>query len=196
MLAAWLWCMAVTDEPTYFRTGYAHFDWCLCCPSSLFPASSLMWPSSETSTYFCTCFAPKISEKITAVTFSYLDAQASLSWNSWRTTFCFLPLFCPVLMVIKIFLLITWEEELQLVEVLVAGICRPQQMWQRSRRVPLPPVATDLSRDRQGMAFCKTGNWNNASHCCYCAWQWNSWLLFQAFWFQTSESATVHFSAT
>lgn len=104
--------MAVTDQPTYFRSGYAHFDWCLYCPSSLFPASSLMQPSSETGTYFCTCFASKIREKITAVAFSYLDAQASLYWSSWRTAFCFLPLFHPVLIVIKTFLITTQEEEL------------------------------------------------------------------------------------
>lgn len=65
-------------------------------------------------------------------------------------------------------------EELQLLEVLIAGICRPQQLWQRSRRVPLPPVVTDLSRDRQGVASCKTRNRDDASHCCYRAWQWNS----------------------
>lgn len=67
MLAAWLWSVVETYQSTYFKTVCARFDWCLCCHNSLFPASTLVQPSSEVGIYLCAYFASGVSGKNTAV---------------------------------------------------------------------------------------------------------------------------------
>lgn len=158
MLAAWLWSVVVTDQSTYFKTACARFDWCLYCHNSLFPASTLIQPSSEAgiclSAYFILDLSKKNMVVIVYSLLGHISIYLSELLKDYPHQFCSSVLssydddkswFCPRER--------TLEELLLLGSIMFApGTQRPKQPWQRrgdkypktyrkGKAMPLPPTA-------------------------------------------------------